>query len=517
MLLTLLGFNLNLPIRRAPLYVTTPIKPPPAAPDVYPNIAVNLQTQRPAGNYIDPIRYLPVPAAPDIYPNIAVGLQTAITWPFNEPVSWKARPTQPEIYPDLAAIQPLGMVIPAPIDPQTWRSPQVQPEIYPNVALNLQVVVPTVPVYTNISWRGWPAPDQGTNLAALAALVPYVPPSPIEPTFTLRNWSAPDILPNISLNLQVILPRVPVYVNVSWRGWAPPDQTSNTAAFSIPVAYIPPPLVEPTFTIKGWQTLDILPNVAATVPPPLGTISTFDELPRYKSVPLYEYPNLTVFFHEPVYNPPPYLETPPGWHYPVQVDVYPNIAIQFSTTVTVVPTVAVYTITWRSPQPQIDPSQNISALFPVVPPVSQPGHGGDDEDEIKRRKIREILHLKKLRAERAERVRLESELHQVEVEIVETRTERVEAEGKAEDLLQTIDALTFRIEHAKVSRKVEAERARLEGARQTLQASVRTSALRERTLEGERVKLKKRIHEQEEQEAMEAMFILMMMDEEGEA
>jgi hypothetical protein len=454
MLLTLLGFNLNLPIRRAPLYVTNPIKPPPAAPDVYPNIAVNLQTQRPAGTYLDPVRYLPVPAAPDLYPNIAVGLQTAITWPFNEPVSWKTRPTQPEIYPDLAALQAIsGVVIPAPIDPQTWRSTQVQPEIYPNVALNLQV----------------------------------------------------------------ILPRVPVYVNVSWKSWAPPDQTSNAAAFVIPVAYIPPPAVEPTFTVKGWQTLDILTNVAVMSLPPPVVISAFDELPRYKSAPLEMYPNLAARFQAVPYNPPPYLETPPGWHYPVQVDVYPNISVNFST-VTVL-TAPVYTITWRSPQPQIDPSQNISALFPVVPPapVSQPGHGGDDEDEIKRRKIREILHLKKLRAERSERLRLESELHQVEVEIVEARTERVEAEGKAEDLLQTIDALTFRIEHAKVSRKVETERARLEGARQTLQASVRASALRERTLEGERVKLKKRIQEQEEQEAMEAMFILMMMDEEGEA
>jgi hypothetical protein len=453
MLLTLLGFNLNLPIRRAPLYVTTSIKPPPAAPDVYPNIAVNLQTQRPAGTYLDPIRYLPVPAAPDLYPNIAVGLQTAITWPFNEPVSWKVSPSQPDIYPDLAALQAIsGVVIPAPIDPQTWRSPQVQPEIYPNVALNLQV----------------------------------------------------------------ILPRVPVYVNVSWKGWAPPDQTSNTAAFSIPVSYIPPPAVEPTFTIKGWQTLDILPNVALNAPT-VGVTTAFDELPRYKSVPLYEYPNLAVNFLVVPYNPPPYLETPPGWHYPVQVDVYPNIAVKFSNVI-IVTTVPVYTVTWKSPQPQIDPLQNVSALSPVVPPsVSQPGHGGDDEDEIKRRKIREILHLKKLRAERAERLRLETELHQVEVEIVEARTERVEAEVKTENLLQTIDALTFRIEHAKVSRKVEAERARLEGARQTLQASVRASALRERTLEGERVKLKKRIQEQEEQEAMEAMFILMMMDEEGEA
>ena len=79
----------------ATLWANRPTPPPSpeiTSPYIYPNLAVNLQTQRPAGRYIEPTQYprwSNVATAPDVYPNIAVKFSTQQNQPaghYIEPV-----------------------------------------------------------------------------------------------------------------------------------------------------------------------------------------------------------------------------------------------------------------------------------------------------------------------------------------------------------------------------------------------------------------------------------------------
>jgi PASTA domain len=289
----------------APSYQPAPLVEPTfyrrGAPpvDLYPNVAVNLQTQVPAGTYIDPPRYPRLSAFVDVYPNVAVNLQSIRTWPLVEVATTRRPALLADLYPNLAALVPVVSYIPPPpIEPQVIRKSAAVIEQPYNLAGLTSVEPPKAipaPIEPTV-WRARLNLDLHPNPALLVAQVVYVPPAPVEPTFTRKAPAAPDVYRNLAVNLQTIITR-PGPEPAIWRTPpAKPDLYPNIAPFASPPGRVASPTPEIPPHRTPWPQPDI-------------------------------YPNLAVRFVVPPYHPTASLETFSARHAPLQIDVYRNLSV----------------------------------------------------------------------------------------------------------------------------------------------------------------------------------------------
>lgn len=105
-------------------------------PEVYPNIAVNLQTITLAGTYLDPTRWVAKPALLDVYPNVAVLPQpSARPVPPIDPWIAKRLPPQIDIFPNPALYAPAEAPLrPRPqVDAPVWKA-RLYLDVYPALA-----------------------------------------------------------------------------------------------------------------------------------------------------------------------------------------------------------------------------------------------------------------------------------------------------------------------------------------------------------------------------------------------
>src|ERR1700752_1507929 len=205
------------------------------------NIAVNLQTQRPAGTYIEPTRWRPTPLPPEIFPNLAalIALPVYVPPPPIEPKQWKTPTPQIDSLLNIAAatfVAPVPLP-PVPIEPLIWRPVPPQIDVITNVPLLLSPAIGNVTTWQDLT------SDKSLNIALYPkGSVRFIPPGPtppppIEPTF-YRKWTwPPELFPNIAAKAT---PAAPVLIS---------------------------PTPEPTFTHRWTLQMDYYPNIAVMIPP----------------------------------------------------------------------------------------------------------------------------------------------------------------------------------------------------------------------------------------------------------
>src|ERR1700758_2850968 len=263
------------------------------------NIAVNLQTQRPAGTYTEPTRWRPTPLPPEIFPNLAIAGSETVPTP-RAPlyvnyrvVNWPA----PDVYPNVASrIAAAPTQIRAPVEPQLWQSPPQQPTLFPNLAALAPVYVPPAAIEPQL-WKSLgQQPALFPNLAALIALPVYVPPPPIEP----KQWKTPT-------------PQIDSLLNIA------------AATFVAPVP-LPPVPIEPLIWRPVPPQIDVITNVPLLLSPAIGNVTTWQDLPSGKWLNIDLYPNVAVRVIPPGPTPPPPIEPTfyRKWTWPPEL--FPNIA-----------------------------------------------------------------------------------------------------------------------------------------------------------------------------------------------
>jgi hypothetical protein len=395
--------------------VVSPASPPPSGDpllwkrlppqiDLPPNIAVNLQTQRPAGTYLDPLvrRYV-IP--PDVYPNIAVNLQTQTpAGSYVEPQLWKRAPLQSDLYPNIAARQPVVTALVASLlDPQLFQRRALQPDLFPNLSAQTETV-PTVrmPLYVTAKWTGWAAPDIYPNVTVRG--LPPAPPArlPIEPTFTTKWTQAPDVYPNLAAQTEAVpVVRTPLYINYQPAKWAVSDVYPNIAVLGSPAignvttwADLPigrwpqvdlypniavriallapsiPPPIEPTFNRKPSPQVELSPNIAVNLQTqrPAGAYIE-PQLWKIPSPQIDILPDLAVTFVAPRLTPPLPIEPTYTWKWAAAPELSPNIAAKATpaATILILPMIEpTYTHKWTL---QFDYIPNIAVMIPSVTPT----------------------------------------------------------------------------------------------------------------------------------------------------
>jgi hypothetical protein len=350
-------------IARAPTFVCAPTPKPWAQTDTYHNVAVNAQTIRPDGAYIEPQIWRPKPAAPDVLPNIAVNLQTVKIASSPEPTLSKRLWAQVDLYPNVAitrqSIQPgingapeptlykrsaqidLAPNVaatavppvyapPAVLDPVLFKRLPPQIDVYPNIVAQVSIEpgksIPTLE--WTLAARKWTAPDLAPNVAVSVAVPAYRPPALADITLSPRKWTQPDLFPNISFAQETVpVIRAPLYTPYKQVRWATPDLPPNVAASVVVGAvYVPPAPVEPTYFKRPPPQIDVIANVAVMLSPSQGNVSDFNSLPGRAWVQPDLFPNLAVNAAPPVIVPPPFVEPTYTKRISPVPDVYPNIA-----------------------------------------------------------------------------------------------------------------------------------------------------------------------------------------------
>jgi hypothetical protein len=339
-----------------------PLRPGPFRGDLVGQISP--QTDASTGEITRSPLYVTAPwkrwATPDIFPNIAalVVLSSPISHPAPEPVFYKRPALQLDQFPNLALrVQPYTPR--SYLDPVCRRS-LLSIEHFPNLAVRgdeaAQMMLPGMDGQTFV--RSAPQVDIAPNLAVRVAAPVYVPPAPLD-IASARKWPIPDLAPNIAVRVSPYVPRALLDIQPSRRS-IQPDLSPNIAVqFSVP--FLPPALDVPSFHRTAPQ-IDLFPNlavgfvgfVASSSPDPVirRSLTRVDLYPNLAvTAPVAQIPLLVavepwinkrfapqveVFQNRAIYAPaeeivaPNALNEPVRWHDPVQVDLYPNIAVGFS-------------------------------------------------------------------------------------------------------------------------------------------------------------------------------------------
>jgi hypothetical protein len=178
-----------------------PAKPKTAAPDVLPNIAVGLQTQRTFPLIETQTLKRPSPQL-DLSPNIAVNLQTQRTFPLLEAPTFKRLVPSIDPSPNLAVQAIVARPFNGPVEPIVWKR-SLAVDLYPNIAAQAPVATihKVMPIEPWINKRYPPQIDVYQHIANYVPAEPaFRPRAPVEPTLSKRREpSALEVLPNIAI------------------------------------------------------------------------------------------------------------------------------------------------------------------------------------------------------------------------------------------------------------------------------------------------------------------------------
>lgn len=314
------------------------------------------------------------------------------------------RTVQVEQSVNVAALVPApSAVVNPPAEPTFYKRNAPAVEISPNIAVNFQTAQPSGEYLDPIVWKRTTQPDLATNVAALIPPPSTLIPVPVDPTLTPRVAQAPDVLPNLAVNLQETPPvtRAPLYVTGLSKSWTQVDQGTNIAARILAAVYVPPVPVDPTFyrrwaafdpiansaiyapaetvfisstdstyTItRAWTQVDPPQNLAALAIAPQVLIRPFVEQTfTRRPTPVEAFPNLAALIQPPSVVIPAPIEPWIGKRLAPQVDIAPNRAIYAPAEAPIMRQVLNEPASWKVKY-QFDQVPNLAALVPVVTPT----------------------------------------------------------------------------------------------------------------------------------------------------
>lgn len=169
-------------------------------PDLTPNLSLGTTfVYNPPSAIFDQTFTRHTPAL-ELYPNLAVNLQTQITWPLVEPVRWKRTP-QVEYFPNIAVNLQTQVTRGTPEPTYTRKLSQF--DLFPNLAVRAPAAIVQLnePQEPTIRKRIAPIPDVIQNRAIYAPPeLKSRPTQVLDPTFTKRwtTQSRIDLYPNIA-------------------------------------------------------------------------------------------------------------------------------------------------------------------------------------------------------------------------------------------------------------------------------------------------------------------------------
>jgi hypothetical protein len=192
-----------------------------------------------------------------------------------------------------------------------------------------------------------------------------------------RKWNSGhlDLPVNVALlalaaSAQVYVARAAVVVTAPTKPWTPVEQPVNVAVRQQLPTVLPTPQAEPTYFKRPAPQVDLYPNIAITVPPPIRS-AVEPTFTRRLPPQIDSFPNLAALATGPVYRPPAALDVPVAKRSAPQVDLPPNLAVQPAFTEPN-PRQPLYVTTgWKQwPQPDVLPNVTVRIAGPVyVPPA----------------------------------------------------------------------------------------------------------------------------------------------------